>query len=160
MVAVHRHHGPYDRAVVNGGVVIDVRPAETAEQWCELYGVEVNDGVAVLYKALNDSFVSEHGTSYAPGSTPRAPDWDGGREECGGGLHFSPAPLMALEFAPNAKRLAACPVRVDEIVVHPNGSMPQKVKAPRVCAPCWEVDRYGEAVETRPTPNVSATDAA
>ena len=53
---------------------------------------------------------------------------------------------MTLEFDRDAKRFVACPVRLDEMVVHPRGQMPQKVKAKRVCAPCWEVDEDGEWV--------------
>ena len=35
---------------------------------------------------------------------------------------------------------------LDSIVVHPNGDYPAKVKAPRVSAPCFEVDIDGERI--------------
>ena len=38
--------------------------------------------------------------------------------ECGGGLHFAGSPVAALEFNETATRYVACPVRLDEIVVH------------------------------------------
>jgi hypothetical protein len=143
LVAVHRHG---NTPMVKGGVIIQVDPPKTAAEWLDLYGIEVVDGIAVLYKALDDRFVSPRGMSYAPGTTPSAPDWDGGKAECGGGLHFSPSPFMAKEFAPEARRFAACPVLVSEIVVHENATYPNKVKAPRCIAPVWEVDAYGNEV--------------
>jgi hypothetical protein len=116
----------------------------TAEKWCEYYGLDIVDGVVVLYKALNEDFTSPHGMGYAPGVSPKAPDWNP-EIECGGGLHFSPCPVMALAFHTAGTRFAGCPIRVDEIVVHPNGQYLEKVKAPR-CGPCFEVDRNGEPV--------------
>ncbi len=54
---------------------------------------------------------------------------------------------MACEFDSDATKWIACPVKLSEIVTHPDGQYPQKCKAPRVCAPCWEVDRDGNRVE-------------
>ena len=34
----------------------------TPEEWCEYYGVEVDNGVAILYKAVDQDFNSYHGT--------------------------------------------------------------------------------------------------
>jgi hypothetical protein len=131
------------RATINGGqsIIID---RSSPEKWCQYYGPAPDqDGIVVLYKAVDDNFRSPHQQSYAPGTVPRATDWDGGREECGGGLHFSPYPLAALAFFAEATRFVACPVYLTDIVVHPNGQYPEKVKAPRCAAPVWEVDRYG-----------------
>ena len=132
-------------AKVIGGVIIRVPTISTAKQWCDFYGVKVRNGVAILYKFVREDFTSKYKTSYAPGTTPKAPDWDP-QPECGSGLHFSPRPEMALEFDSEGKRFVACPVLVSEIVVHPNGSSPQKVKAPRVFSPCYEVDRDGNPI--------------
>jgi hypothetical protein len=77
---------------------------------------------------------------------PEAKDWDGMARECGGGLHFSPHPVMALEFNTSAVKFVACPVALEDIVVHKNAQYPQKIKAKRVCAPIWEVDREGNAI--------------
>jgi len=142
---------------IPGAVILEVPKIKTAADWCDFYEVEVRKGgnlardlagqdVAILFKALDKDFQSYHRFTYTPGTAPAAPDWDGGQRECGGGLHFSPHPRMAEEFEPNAERYVACPVLVSEIVVHPDGMYPQKVKAPRVCAPCWEVDGNGERV--------------
>jgi hypothetical protein len=134
--------------VVKGGQVIELEPPDisTPAKWCAYYGVTVKRGVATLYKALADDFSASHGMSYVPGSKPSAPDWDGGACECGGGLHFSPTPGHALEFAPEAKRFVACPVKLADIVVHPAGTYPQKIKAPGVCGPVVEVDRDGKPI--------------
>ena len=130
-------------ANIEGGVLIEIPRLDTAEKWCEFYGVEVLGGVAILFKALNDDWTSPKGTSYAPGQIPFAPDWDGGMQECGGGLHFSPRPFMALEFHRQATRFAGCPVALRDIAVHPNGSYPNKVKARGCAGPCFAVDIDG-----------------
>jgi hypothetical protein len=151
-VAVHQHS---DRATITGGVLIKVDRPTTAEGWCEFYGVPVTtDGIATLYKAVDQQYRSGHGLLYAPGTRPEAPDWDGGDQECGGGLHFSPHPTMALAFADGNSRFVACPVAlVDMRAPRADDSMPEKIKARRVCGPVVEVDRRG-----RPMP--AMTEAA
>ncbi len=130
---------------ISGGVVIEVPVLTTAREWCDYYGVTVKRGVALLFKAVDDEYRSHHnGFAYTPGTKPEAPDWDDGKKECGGGLHFSPRPWMAREFFENATRYVCCPVTLTEIVVHPDAQYPQKVKAPRVCGPVWECDEDGE----------------
>ena len=136
---------------LDGGVLIELPTIKTAEQWCEFHGVEASDGVVTLFKAVSAEFKSGYGFDYAPGTTPEAPDWDGGEAECGGGLHFSPRPAKALQFMPEAKRFVACPVKLDDIAVHENAIYPDKVKAPRCCAPVWECDIDGNRLGSRIT---------
>jgi hypothetical protein len=131
---------------VSGGAVTETPVVTTAEEWCEYYGVEVEDGVATLYKAVDEDFNSYHGTAYRPGSEPAAPDWDGGEQECGGGLHFSPRPWLALTHGFGAVRFVACPVRFEDIVIHRGAIYPDKVKARRVCGPIYEVDQTGARI--------------
>lgn len=131
------------RTTVNGGNVIRVPAPQTALEWCEHYGVEIVDGVATLFKAVDAEFNSYHGMSYRPGTQPQAPDWDGGEQECGGGLHLSPNPGLALPRTYGARRFVACPVRVADIVTRPDGYYPDIVKAPGLCAPVYEVDELG-----------------
>ena len=133
-------------AKVTGGVVIEIPPINTPEAWCDFHGAEVEDGVAVLYKAVGDDYVSSHAFAYVPGTTPEAPDWDGGKEECGGGLHACAHPWEARQFNSFATRYIACPVRLEDIAVHENAAMPNKVKFRTCCEPCWEVDVDGEKV--------------
>lgn len=85
---------------IAGGVVIQVPELNTPELWCEFYGVDVTGGIATLYKAVSDDYISSPSWKgvYIPGTIPTAPDWDGGKRECGGGLHFSPRPFMAVQF--------------------------------------------------------------
>jgi hypothetical protein len=131
---------------VTGGVVTQVPALTTAEEWCAFFGVEVEQGVATLYKAVDADFISRYGMSYAPGTQPQAPDWDGGAEDCGGGLHFSPSPSLALEYEPHAERYVACPVRLEDIVVSSAPRFQSKVKAKGVSAPVYEVDESGRRV--------------
>jgi hypothetical protein len=143
-VAIQRHGAS---ATVRGGVLIQIPEITNADEWCSYYGVDVKRGVAILYKAVDDEFCSDYNRfAYRPGTKPQAPDWDGGVQERGGGLHFSPRPVLALEFMRNAKHFVACPVRVKDIVVHRDASLPQKVKAPGVCRPVYEVTIDGEPI--------------
>jgi hypothetical protein len=138
--------------IVEGGQVIELAKPDlaTGAKWCAYHGIEPDaDGVVVLFKAVDADFVSPRGMAYMPGSAPVAPDWDGGERECGGGLHFSPSPGHALAFVSDASRFVGCPVRVAEIVTHPDGQYPNKVKAPGCCGPVFEVDRDGEPVAPR-----------
>ena len=142
-------------ARIEGGHQVVVPPITTASEWCDQYGVTVADGVATLYKCVDEGYRSDHqgGISYAPGTIPEATDWDGGEAECGGGLHFSPHPAMTLEFwnKQGSPRFVACPVRLDDIAVRADARMPQKVKARRCCAPVYEVDIDGVPVVARPS---------
>jgi hypothetical protein len=141
-VAVMRHGG----ALVSGAGVAETAYPQTAEEWCAYYGVPVEDGVVTLYKAVDENYESYHGTSYRPGSSPSAEDWDGGEQECGGGLHFSPRPTFALAAPSDEMRFVACPVRLADIAFHPGGVYPKKVKARAVCAPVYEVHEDGSAI--------------
>jgi hypothetical protein len=131
-------------AEVTGGKQTTIK-LKTPKDWCDYYGVPVKNGVATLYKGVNNDFTSHYNPSfkYTPGTKPKAPDWDGGQAECGKGLHFSPHPTMTKEFISEPKHFVACPVRVKDMVIHPDGSYPQKCKASHVHAPCWEVDEDG-----------------
>ena len=138
-------------AKIEGGQVIACETFKTPAEWCVYYGVDVVDGIATVYKSLNADFTSPHGTRYAPGDSPEAPDWDGGKAECGGGLHFSPSPMMAEGFHTGAKWMA-CQVRLDEMAVHPDGEYRQKCKAKRALS-CVEVDIHARPI---PVPNVAS----
>lgn len=127
-----------ESAKIDGGNVgmVDLGVPMT---WCEYYGVPIEGDSVVLFKALDNEYKTNYtGFPYVPGTTPIAPDWDGGEDECGKGLHFSPSPRHARDFFPSAKRFCACRVLLAEMVTHPNGKYPQKVKAPRALE-VWEV---------------------
>jgi hypothetical protein len=131
------------RATISGGVC--VKPPATAREWVERAGLKVEDGIVTLYKAVTENYASSRGFLYTPGTVPEASYWDAG-PECGSGLHFVSHPKQALSFHPGPK-FVACPVRVDEIVVHQWGHSPWKVKAPRCAGPVWECDESGNAME-------------
>ena len=142
----------FDGKIINkvGAAVLYAPIIDTAEKWVAHYGVTVKRGIATLYKAVDADFSTSNarakGIFYRPGDTPAAPDWNP-EPECGGGLHFSPHPALALAFNSSAVHFVACPVRVSDIVVHYPATYPDKVKAPRVCKPCYEVDRNGNKIE-------------
>ncbi len=138
-VAVHQHSS---RAAITGGVVIDLTAGIPDEPlaWCEEYGLDVVDGIVMLFKGVDADYVSANGTGYQPGSTPSAPDWAPTRK-CGQGLHFSPTPHHTHHYADTA-RYVACPIRVTEMIC-----LGDKIKAERVEAPgCVEVDVAGRPI--------------
>ena len=143
-VAIHQHS---ETAQITGGVLIKVPKPTTPLDWCMFYGARIEGEVAILYKGVRDDYRSAHGMLYAPGTMPEAPDWDDGKKECGGGLHFTADPMTGkIQFDPDATRFVACPVALRDIIVHPNPEYPFKVKARRVAAPIYEVDQYGTRV--------------
>ena len=151
MVAVHNHNpdNKYGTVKITGGVVIEVRHAATIEEWFADNLIEPDNGVVTLFKAVDDDFKSGYGFDYTPGSVPVAPDWDGGVNECGGGLHFCAAPWIAKsQFNRSATRFVACPILVSDIAFHPGGQLPSKVKAKGCCAPVWECDIDGNPVQS------------
>src|SRR3990167_2542901 len=143
--AVLHIHGKFAKAV--GGVKIKVPVPTTAKDWCAFYGVTVKAGLAILFKAVRDDFRSAHGTLYAPGSTPKAEDWDGGKAECGGGLHFSFHPSAAKDFDSEATRFVACPVLLKNIKVYRSADYPGKIKAPQVDAALWDCGEDGKPIK-------------
>jgi len=133
------------KSKVTGGVRIDYLQPATVKEWLANYNIKVEKGVVVLYKGLDKNFMSPNGGNYTPGTTPSAPDF-APEPECGKGLHFSPIPAMTLRFNAEAVKFVACPVKVSDIILHLNAEYPDKVKAPRVYKPCWEVDIHGNKV--------------
>jgi len=131
-------------------MVRDALEISSPETWCEFYGITIKDGIATLFKGVDDDFSTDRARVkdifYRPGDMPEAPDWDGGKAECGGGLHLSPSVGHTLEFHCDAKRWVACDVSLADMAVHPGGNSPQKVKVKRILA-IREVSRDGNLVE-------------
>ena len=123
------------------GVIIEVPEITTMEQFLDYYGIEVKRGKATVFKLVNENWVSDHGTTYEPGSKPSAADWST-RPECGGGLHFSPRPFMAQKYA-NGTRFLACEIKVTDAVVITGGGRPDKLKA-KSCKVLYECDEDGQ----------------
>ena len=150
-VAVTVDRGRGSKAKVQGGVLIEIPPITTAEAWCEYHGVEVTDGVATLYKAVDDDYSTGHaraaGIFYRPGTAEIvAPDWDKGKAECGGGIHLSPRPFLARRFNEGATRYLAARVAVRDMrKPRATDDMPDKIKARRI-RDIVEVDADGAPV--------------
>ena len=138
----------FNGALCKGGIQIKVPIIDSAEKWLEHYGVKPIRGVAVLYKAVDEDFSTNYaraaGIFYIPGEIPVAPDWDGGQEECGGGLHLCAHPGVAKTFNDEAKHFIACPVKVSDIVVHYPAKYPEKIKVPKIFRAVYEVNEDGE----------------
>lgn len=148
-VAVHKM--PSHMKKISGGVVIDVPDPHTfsVKDWCDYYGVPVKRGSATLFKAVDEDLSTfqarRAGISYTIGTSPLAPDFNIVKE-CGGGLHVSPSPAMALAYHSSATpRFLRVTARLSDLVV-----VGDKVKA-RTVRVVGEVDRYGKPVEREAT---------
>jgi hypothetical protein len=139
-------HNLSKRAKITGdGVVITPPDLTKPKNWLAYHGIPIDNGIAVLFKAVDDNFNSGHHFNYAPGSAPEAPDWNSTRA-CGNGLHFVAKPWDGFAYLPNATKFVACPVRVSKLVVIDEG----KVKAPRVEKPgCVECDQDGNPIKVK-----------
>ncbi len=142
VVQLHR------QATCDGGVQVSIDQPATPAEWCEWHGVEIVNNHAVLFKGLDSDFSSSYGANYTPGTMTKASDWDGGTQECGKGLHFSPTASATKGFASNARKFVACLVPLDQIAVHPNGASPSKVKA-EWCWNWYECDLFGKQIGER-----------
>ena len=145
-VAVHLHS---TKVTFEGGVVIDVTDLKPDDPttWCAGRGVQVVDGIAYLYKAVDQKWTTERGTDYTPGATPEAPDWDPA-PECGGGLHFCATPLDALGYHSGPRFVRVGVALGDLVVILPGwGGSRDKVKAPRVVDACVAVDIHGRVLD-------------
>ena len=125
-------------ASITGGVQIDHTSLNLgdAKSWCEYYGVRVIDGIAYLYKAVDNEWTTGRGWDYSPGSMPQAETWVK-NGQCGDGLHFSPTPVHARRYYPDATRFVRVGVALEDLSPIIGG--PPKAKAPRVVSPCVEV---------------------
>jgi hypothetical protein len=151
---------PGHRGKIKGGVVIDVPyPSSLSPaDWCAYYGVKRIRGAAYVFKALDDDFATDrsrqNGIFYTPGSSPKCADFNT-LPECGGGLHASPSPAMAIYYNREATRFVCCPVKLSEIIV-----IDDKIKVPRISGKVFEVDRHGNKLAAHPTAAVGKKSAA
>lgn len=137
----------YTGTATGGIQVKQKRPGKSIRAWAEHHGAEMEERYLIVYKGLNDDFASPKGASYKPGAAVIALDWDGGKQECGGGLHFSPRPDMTLEFHPGAKRFVKCKVLAKDCrPSKPEDEYPHKIKA-RACGVVCEVDINGKEIK-------------
>src|SRR3990167_6887752 len=128
---------------ITGGKRIKAVAQTTPKLWCEINGVEIKKGCAVVFKGLNDKFTSGHGSIYKPKTTTVAADWDKGNAECGCGLHFSPTAAATKEFARGATVFMACAVKFSDMrSPKADDQYPNKIKA-KQCKNLYEVDVYG-----------------
>jgi hypothetical protein len=88
------------------------------ESFCEIY--KPTDGKITLFKSVNsDGNVDFHTgkIEYKKGTEVLCPDFDPTpQRQCGGGLHLSPTPKLALSY--NKGKLLECLVNVEDIVIY------------------------------------------
>ncbi|GLU88894.1 hypothetical protein [Agromyces sp. NBRC 114283] len=144
-VAIHLHSKKV--ALSGDGVVIDVSNIDThtTDDFLAFHGVKVQDGEAILYKAVDADLFAGHGytkTQYPLGATVTAPDWRPS-QACGNGLHFGYRPAVARSYynGGGAPRFLEVAVRVDGLV-----ALGDKAKA-ESCRVLREVDIHGDEVQ-------------
>jgi uncharacterized protein (DUF2345 family) len=105
-------------AKVKGGHVIDMADLDLSkiDAWASYHGVEIIDGEAIVYKAVDSNLRSGQGVYYPIGERVDATDWKPG-DFCGNGLHFSPWPHQAHLYFGKATRFLKVAVKLDELTV-------------------------------------------
>ncbi len=129
----------------SGGVLIDLRDLDETnlDTWAGLHGCARDGATLTLYKAVRSDLRSYHGFRYPIGETVSDPLWRDDHD-CGGGLHFSPTPVMAAGYDDKATRFLECRVRAADVRTVP-GSGAAKLKA-RSAVVVREVTITGEPV--------------
>jgi hypothetical protein len=88
----------------------------TQKDFLDIYPAD-KKGDVVLYKSVQEDNTDFHTGKIKYEGTVKCPDWDGNKErQCGGGLHLSPLPGLALSY--NQGRLLKCKVNKKDFVVY------------------------------------------
>ena len=140
-VAVHLFSA---HASISGGVVIDVSELDLydATWWAKYRGVDVTDGRALVYKAVDAELNAGHRhtlTAYPIGGTITAPDWQASTS-CGAGLHFGRNPREAHDYYTGSTAARFLEVEID---LSESVGLDEKVKS-RSCRVIREVDIDGQ----------------
>ena len=91
----------------------------TTQSFTQIYSEQIQaDGRILLYKSVQTDATDFYSGTIKYEGIVECPDWDPNPErECGGGLHLSPAPELALSY--NKGKIKRCLVHPDDIVVYP-----------------------------------------
>jgi hypothetical protein len=89
----------------------------TKKDFLDIYGQDKNGNV-ILYKSVRENLKDFHTNTIEYTGTVTCLDWDGDKNrQCGGGLHLSPLPELALSY--NQGKLLKCIVNKKDFVVYP-----------------------------------------
>ena len=126
--------------------------ADTPE-WLVMQGVDVVDGMCIVYKRVSKGWQTQEGTKnetiWKPGAKLVHPDWDPEGAECGEGkYHACPVPHLADEFrSTEGDRYVAIRVKVEDLHAWTdNPKNPDKI-AFRAGEVLYECDRYGKEIK-------------
>lgn len=152
-VGMKGSHGAYMHQGVDRieGVDLVDRNLNDLETWLKFYNVTIVNGSAILYKAVDQDLTAGHSyrpTHYPLGRVVTAPDWRDDNN-CGGGLHLSPSPVMAAFYALTSRtRFLRCnvPLQGDIAVVEGGVFGTPKLKT-RSLVVDREVNMWGEPIE-------------
>jgi len=114
----------------------------TKKSFLDIYPA-ADDGYVTLYKITDDNGFDHYTGKIKYEGTVNCPDWDKDRDrQCGGGLHLSPEPFLALQY--NQGPIKKCKVHKRDFVVYPEDMT--KVRCKKVEVIC-DVDRFGEEIK-------------
>ena len=110
-----------DPAVINNGAIVvkTIKYQYDINSFLEIYPPEPT-GLVVLYKTVDKKTRCDFYTGkihYKVGTKVLCPDFDPDPlRQCGGGLHLSPTPQLALSY--NNGQVLRCLVHVDDIAIY------------------------------------------
>ena len=90
----------------------------TKQTFLDIYKDSMTGNSIILYKSVNPDTLCDFYTGKIKyEGTVTCPDWDDNEQrECGGGLHLSPTPELALSY--NKGKVLKCKVNIEDFVVY------------------------------------------
>jgi len=106
-----------------------------------IFDLRPREGKIILFKSVQpDTFLDFYTGKIKYEGVVECPDWDDNPElECGGGLHLSPTPELALSF--NRGFVLRCEVALEDIVIYPYNIDEVRCRKVQVIGPVEETDK-------------------
>jgi len=115
-VAIVRDCEPKIKTSGRSQVITTMDTTHSKETFLEVYPPDA-EGYVTLYKSVKEDRTDFYTGRIKYEGIVQCPDWDPSpRRECGGGLHLSPTPEMAMRY--NDGEILTCRVKIKDFVVY------------------------------------------
>jgi len=113
-------------------IIITKTMQHTKQTFLDIYKDSMTGNSIILYKSVNPDTLCDFYTGKIKyEGTVTCPDWDDNEQrECGGGLHLSPTPELALSY--NKGKVLKCKVNIEDFVVYSKNIMKVRCKTVKV----------------------------
>ena len=113
-------------------IIITKTMQHTKQTFLDIYKDSMTGNSIILYKSVNPDTLCDFYTGKIKyEGTVTCPGWDDNEQrECGGGLHLSPTPELALSY--NKGKVLKCKVNIEDFVVYSKNIMKVRCKTVKV----------------------------